>query len=508
MNLAGTIQRTRIGLRLAAVFALGCGVTAGALIPQAVYAAETQDEALTRLGEVYDTLKNNHVSGVTDEKLTDAAIQGMIASLKDPYTVYFTKEQYALFNNELGMVYVGIGAKLSQDEKGTRIVEVFAGSPAEEAGLVSGDYIQEVNGKSMMGLSLENITGVVKGPEGTGVSITLLRKDDKLSTIQLTRRAISVPSVVSQVLDDGSGYMQVTGFTDTTDELFAAQLEQLKKKSISRLIVDLRDNPGGVLETAQHIAEQFIPEGTLIHTKDRNGVDSPVLLKGGNTVAVPVVFLVNESSASASEVLSGALQDYGKAKIVGTLTYGKGSVQSIVMLSSGAAVKVTIEQYFTPKGKPVNHVGITPDVQVEGATPQFITALREAGSAALNVKMDKDNVKVNGLAMADKLVPLQLSGRLYVPARLLASMVGGKIVWNDQQQAIEIATGTTSVDGATTAGSNATVSYGADSGMINRDGVGLIDVAEFQKQFAQLTWETSGDQVDLHVQKEAGKESR
>ncbi len=500
--LKGPSKSARIGIYAALLGVLISGITASVSAPMTAYAAEAESrqDALNRLGEVYGALQNHHVSAVTDEQLTDAAIQGMIASLNDPYTVYFTKTQWEQYQNELGMRYVGIGTRLSQDAKGTLIVEVFQGSPAFEAGLLAGDYIVEVNGESTETKLLDQVADAVRGLENSEVSLTVKRIDNSLLTIKVNRRAVTVPSVISRVLSDRTGYIQVTGFTDLTDEDFAAQLEQLKKQDIARLIVDLRNNPGGVLESAQHMAEQFIPKGTLIHTKDRNGKDNPVLLTNGQSVNVPVVVLVNEGSASASEVFAGAVQDYGKAAIVGSLTYGKGSVQSIFKLSSGAAVKVTIEQYFTPLGKPVNKVGITPDVSVEGNIPQFISALRAAGSPTINVTLDKNSTLINGLSLAEKGSSFMESGIHYAPARLLASLVGGQVTWNEQAQAVVISSSSSA--GA----AQREVAYKASNGFVNRDGVGYLDVDLFRKQFPELHYEIVDTQIVLKVG--TGKENR
>lgn len=465
---------------------------------KSAWAAESQQDALNRLGEVYSILQGQHVSGVSDEKLTDSAIQGMIESLKDPYTVYFTKEQYEAFNKDIAMVYVGIGTRLTQDKEGTRIVEVFPGGPAAVAGIVPGDYITQVNGTDTSGMTLDQIVSKVTGEEGTSVELTIRRKQNQFLFVNATRKSVTVPSVTSQVLADGTGYLQVSGFAETTDELFASQLDTLLKKPVSRLIIDLRNNPGGIVESAQHMAEQFIPEGILIHTKNRDGEDEPVLLRGGKSVHVPVVFLVNEDSASASEILVGAMQAYEKAKVVGTQTFGKGSVQSLYTLSSGGAVKVTIEEYFTAAWQPVNHKGITPDVLVQGSVPQFAAALRAAGAPEITVKLGPGTVTVNGMDQQElPLQPIRQDDRLYLPARLLTAMVGGALTWNGELQAIEV-----SANGA------AAVAYGADSGFLNRDGVGYVDAARFQQQFPELTWEEQGEETVLRVPGAAAKEGR
>ncbi|WP_127585584.1 S41 family peptidase [Paenibacillus koleovorans] len=463
--------------------------------PQAVF-AETRDEALTRFGEVYGTLQGRHVSGISDELLTDAAIQGMIDALKDLYTTYFSKSQWEQYQRDLDMVYAGIGTRLSQDDAGARIVEVFANSPAQETGLAAGDRITAVDGKPAAGLTLDAIAGAIRGAAGSEVTLLLLRGDGSTKIISLVRRDVAVPSVTSRVLNDGTGYMSVSGFADNTDELFADELAKLQASGIARLVVDLRNNPGGVLESARQMAQQFIPEGTLIHTKNRDGEDEPVLLAGGKTVDIPVVFLVNGNSASASEVLTGALQDYGKAVIVGSLTYGKGSVQSIYRLSSGGALKVTIEQYFTPKGKPVNKVGITPDVVVEGEIAQLAAALRASGSPAVTIELGTTRSVVNGWELGTTLPFVTESdqgsaaARLYVPARLAAAMLGRTLSWNEAKQAVELS-----------APGSATITFGAENGFVNKNGIGLLDTEILTKQFPSWSARLAGtDRVTLQVQ--------
>lgn len=289
-------------------------------------------------------------------------------------------------------------------------------------------------------------------------------------------------------MESGIGYISIDSFSDDADERFAAILNVLKTGGAKGLIVDLRDNPGGILETAKHIAEQFIPEGILIHTRDKNGSDRPVPIENGRTVTFPVVLLVNENSASASEVLTAALQDYDKAIAVGAKTYGKGSVQALYELNSGGVLKVTVEEYLSPNKREVNKVGLMPDVPTEGTVPQLLIGLHKAGAEQIRVEMERHLYRVNGFEFYDAATPvLSVDGAQYMPARVLAAAVGEQLEWND------------SVQGVVIGKDSSAATFDSASGFLIEGGTGFIELSRFKERFPQTEWTSEPGKTVLTV---------
>lgn len=480
-NKRGT-NRRKWGLRLSSLMLAGLLLT-----PYAAPAAAADDSAAKApaMNEVLDLLQRLHVSGTDQKALEASAIKGMIDSLGDPYTQYMTADEWNSFQSSLEQNYVGIGVRLEQDEQGYFIVEVFPGSSAAAAGLQPNDYIVAVDGKSYEGKALTDLTKAVMGEENTQVTITI-KRGGAPQDVKMTRKRVELPTVDSKLFAGGIGYIKVDTFSSDADEKFAAQLEELEKSSLTALIVDLRGNPGGLLDTATNIAKKFIPEGVLIHTSDRNRVDQPIKLQGGGKVPFPVTVLVDSGSASASEVLTGALQDYGAARIVGTVTYGKGSVQTIYPITGGGMLKVTIEEYLTPKMRKVNKVGIKPDVEVEGAIPQTVKALRLSGASDVAVRQTKGGVTINDVAFFTPLPIVREGGRLFAPTRVLAALVDGDIAWNAELRAVDIKTPAVSASYAV-----------GDSDVRMVNGVTYVALDAFATKFARFTWSDDGELATL-----------
>lgn len=449
----------------------------------------TKDANLKHLEEVYQAIQQRHVSAPTGEKLSEAAIKGMVESLNDPYTKYMNKEEWQAFVDSLDNKYVGIGVRIAEDKKGTYVVEIFSGSPAEKAGVRTGDYIVGVDGASVVGQQSNDIISKIVGKEDTEVTVSFQR-DDQTVDFKMPRKAITIPTVTAGRFG-GIGYLKVASFSSETDELVTKAIDSWKSEGVlTSLVLDLRGNPGGLVETAQHIAAQFVKEGVLIHTSDRDGKDEPVLIQNGKTIDVPVYILVDGNSASASEVLSGALQDYKVATVLGTQTYGKGSVQAIVELSEGV-LKLTVDEYFTPNGRKVNHQGITPDIIVEGGMNQLVSGLRKAGVTKFNLNWDKGVVKLNELMVSDVLPVIQRDGKTFVHSRVLASLIGADLNWNNDIQGMTI---------STPDGKSANFSVGTPE-VVSKDGLTLIDVSAFAEAFPELTWSASDEKVELSSKK-------
>ena len=306
----------------------------------------------------------------TDEKtLKENIYKGLLQGLNDPYSVYYTKDEYDALKEETSGSYCGIGALVSQnaDTGVITAINVFKGSPAEKAGMKNGDIIFKVEDKEVTGEDLNNVVAKMKGEKDTKVKINVYRTSEKeYIDLEVTRDKVDVPTVEHKMSDKskGIGYIQITQFEEVTYDQFKEALDDLKKRGMKSVIFDLRNNPGGLYDTVCEMLDDLLPEGTLVYTKDKDG-NKQEKKSDANFLDMPMVVLQNENSASASEIFAGAIQDFGAGKIVGTQSFGKGIVQSIIPLSDGSAVKLTVEKYYTPKGVNIHGKGITPDVKVE-----------------------------------------------------------------------------------------------------------------------------------------------
>ena len=303
---------------------------------------------------------------------TDEMIEGMYAgvidSLGDPYSVYYTEEEWQALMADTEGIYYGIGAMVSLDVTTgfARISGVIAGTPAEEAGLRENDVIYMVDGELTQGYELTEVTAMIKGEEGTSVHLTIYRdgEDDYLE-MDVMRRKIESPTVNYEMMDDDIGYIQITEFDEVTADQFAEALATVKGSGARGLILDLRSNPGGSLPVVVDIARAILPEGLIVYTEDKYGKREEYTCDGRNELDIPLVVLINGNSASASEILAGAIKDYGKGTLIGTTTFGKGIVQRVLPLTDGTALKLTISSYYTPKGNNIHGIGIDPDIECE-----------------------------------------------------------------------------------------------------------------------------------------------
>ena len=298
--------------------------------------------------------------------------KGLFESLGDVYSCYYTPEEYKILEEQTQGVYYGIGAYVSQDvETGfCAISGVIKNSPAEEAGLMEGDIIYKVDGEDMAGLELDEVVSNIRGEEGSEVTLTLVR-DGKNMEVTLTRARVNTPTVDSEMLQDGIGYLQITEFDDVTTEQFNENMAQLKADGLKGLIIDLRGNPGGNVTTVCAIAEQLLPEGLIFYMEDKDGNKTEYKCDGAD-FDLPLVVLVNEYSASAAEILSGAVKDAGIGKLVGKKTFGKGIVQNVIPLEDGSAIKLTIANYYTRGGNDIHLKGVEPDVEVDLDTDAYL----------------------------------------------------------------------------------------------------------------------------------------
>ncbi len=302
------------------------------------------------------------------EAMNEGMYAGMVNSLGDPYSVYYTEEEWNDLMQETEGIYYGIGAYLMIDPNTGlgKVSGVIENTPAQEAGLRADDLIYLVDGESTMGMELSEIVAMVKGEEGTTVHLTIYREgvSDYLE-IDVERRKIEAPTVKYEMLEDHIGYIQITEFDEVTTDQFTEALAVIKGSGAKGLILDLRGNPGGSLNAVVDIAREILPKGLIVYTEDKYGQRDEYSCDGRNELDMPLVVLVNGNSASASEILAGAIKDYRKGVLVGTTTFGKGIVQRVLPLTDGTALKLTISTYYTPNGNNIHGVGIEPDVICE-----------------------------------------------------------------------------------------------------------------------------------------------
>ncbi len=324
---------------------------------------------------------------VDDTKLMEGAINGMMQSLGDPHSTYMDPQTYQDANAQLAGSYEGIGAYVDTTGKYLTITSPIPGSPADKAGLQAGDQIVAIDHQDMTGINPEVVRQKVLGPAGTTVHLTIKRPGDAtLLEIDIVRATITVPSASGKMLDNGIAYVQITTFGDNTTKELTDTLKTLMAQNPKGLILDLRDNGGGYLQTAVEVVSQFQDNGVVLYEQYGNGTKKPYnVIPGGLATKIPMVVLINEGTASASEITAGALQDYGRAKLVGVVSYGKGSVQNWVPLSNNqGAVRITIARWLTPLGRQIDRKGLTPDVYVQrtpadrkaGLDPQLDAAVQ------------------------------------------------------------------------------------------------------------------------------------
>ncbi|MEW6028173.1 MAG: S41 family peptidase [Chloroflexota bacterium] len=318
--------------------------------------------------EAWDIVHEQYVDQpVDDEALMQGALRGMLDALGDEHTSFMDPEEFKAANESLAGEYEGIGAYVDTDGEWMTIISPIPGSPAEAAGLRSGDAIIAVDGEDMTGVNPESVRQRVLGPAGTTITLTIQRGTDEPFDVKITRARITIRSAEGKMLEDGIAYVQVTTFGDrTTPELIAA-LEDLMAQNPKGMILDLRNNGGGYLQTAVEVTSQFVGEGVVLYEQYGDGQRiSYEAQPGGLAIDVPLVVLVNEGTASASEIVAGAIQDHERGQLVGVTTYGKGSVQNWVPLSNDqGAVRVTIAKWLTPDERAIHDIGLTPDVVVE-----------------------------------------------------------------------------------------------------------------------------------------------
>ena len=331
---------------------------------------ETLDMNLSQVkkkaGEIEELINAYYLDEIDGQKVEDTMYTGMVAGLEDPYSVYYSKEELESMEESISGAYSGIGATLTQDPDTGElsVVSCFDGTPAQEAGLQPGDVITGWNGNSVEGMELSELVSKIKTDPEEQLTLEIER-DGEILEVELTRREVQIPTVEYEMLDDQIGYIRLVEFDEVTADQFKEALEDLENQNMEKLIIDVRNNPGGVLQVVCDMLDQLLPEGLIVYTEDKNGNRKEYTSDEEHQFTKPLAVLANENSASASEIFAGAIQDYGIGTIVGTTTFGKGIVQRTFYLSDGTGVKLTVAKYYTPKGHDIHKKGITPDVEIE-----------------------------------------------------------------------------------------------------------------------------------------------
>lgn len=353
-----------------ALLCTGCDSILGDVVGQnnASESVWADKEVNDKIEEINEYIDDYFYFEIDEEKQEEALYDAILAGLDDPYSVYYTEEEFAELQETNSGEYVGIGAVVTQDaDMIVSIVRPVKNSPAEEAGLMAEDIIVEVDGVEIIDQELTVVVDMIRGEEGTKAKIKIYRPStSEYMDFEVERRVVENYSVSYKMLEDNIGYILVEQFYDNTCTEFIEAFEDLEAQGAKAMVVDLRDNPGGLLTAVVDMCDYLMKEGPIVTTEDKDGnVTNSYSSTDEEYTELPMAVLINGNSASASEIFAGALQDTGVAEIIGTTSYGKGIVQSVIPLSDGTAIKITVAKYFTPNGNDIHEIGIVPDYEVE-----------------------------------------------------------------------------------------------------------------------------------------------
>ncbi len=387
--------------------------------PQARAAADDEYRRMSLFTQVLDEIQSKYVEKKSPQDLITAAIKGMVASL-DPHSAYLTPDEYKDLQIETKGSFSGVGIEITMRDGVLTVVSPIEGTPAYKAGVKAGDRIIKIDGKLTKGMTLMQAVKAIRGPKGTKVVLTVLREGaTELKDIAIVRDIIPLKSVRYYLLEDGYGYVRISNFQEDTSEALAKALTvlQSQKVPLKGLVLDLRNDPGGLLQEAIAVADQFLDAGVIVSTKGRLPSQDMVRRASPETVAgdYPIVCLVNQGSASASEIVAGALQDHKRAIILGTQTFGKGSVQTIIPLEDGGALRLTTARYYTPNGRAIQAKGITPDVVVPFRPPPKTAKAPKTDQAI----REKDLAGAMPAEGGEQKTPDKTRNKLYLPRERL-----------------------------------------------------------------------------------------
>ncbi|WP_157794019.1 S41 family peptidase [Paenibacillus donghaensis] len=455
-------------------FLSGCLALSIILTPAASAAGEEQAATdLDLVQEVLNNLETYNLSGVDRDTLIRGAIDGMVNTLEDPYSVYFDNQEAADFGHQVDLEYVGIGVRLQYTANEVYIEEVFAASPAEKAGLKRGDSLLKINGVRIQDTAGDELSGAA------GSQVTLLvQRGQVTKSFKVTRSEIASISVTSSMVGPKIAYVTISGFTQTAGTEFVAALNKMRAAGMKSMVLDLRDNPGGYMDAAVDIAEHFMDKGIMMYTADNSGTLKPVTITKGSKIGVPVVILTNANTASAAEALTGALRDNKLATVVGTTSFGKARIQSLLPISNGDMLKLTTDKYLTPNKEDFNHIGLAPDIKVEGSAAQLITAMQIAGMSSIEATGDNHIMSLNGIPFAGNLGLVRKGNLTYASSRVLTALVEGEVTWDAKNKKVIVTNG---------AGATSGFSLASKDALYQNQG-SYIELSAFSKKFPQLTW--------------------
>lgn len=356
---------------LTGVLVVALAVGGVKFVQQRQYNGVLSDSSYVQKIEYLEKMIDQEYLGEVDNaEMAEGIYAGLVYGLGDVYSRYYTADEYAQETASTDGAYAGIGVSIQKNKNGgVQIAECYEGGPGAEAGLQTGDVITAINDTDVTDMELSDVVSLIRENKDNTIVLTVFRENEEKSReISVDVTDVELPSVFGEMLDKKTGYIQITQFTGVTPQQYKDMFAELKDKGMERLVIDLRDNPGGLLTSVCDILREILPEGLIVYTEDKYGNREEETCDGKHQLDMPLAVLVNENSASASEIFAGAVQDHEVGTIVGTTTYGKGVVQELRQLSDGSAVKLTVSNYYTPNGNSINKVGIKPDVEVKLAS--------------------------------------------------------------------------------------------------------------------------------------------
>ncbi|MGB0732680.1 MAG: S41 family peptidase [Pontibacterium sp.] len=393
MRFVNRFQSSVLGMILA--MGLSCSAMAEEVEPPKYEPLPLSE--IRRFADIYERIKSAYVEPVSDEQLLLDAVRGMMSGL-DPHSTYLDKDEFNNLREHTSGEYGGLGIELTFERPYVKVISPIDGSPAKLAGVRSGDLISELDGTPVGNLTMTEIIDQMRGEPGAPIELTILREtEEKPLTITVVRDIIPLQSVRSQMLEDGYGYARISQFQANTGKDLRKALEALNQKSLRGFILDLRDNPGGLLSSAVEVVDAFIDEGKIVYTEGRIEHSDQTFSATADTVMpdTPLIILINAGSASASEIVAGALQDQKRAILMGETTFGKGSVQTILPVGQNEAIKITTARYFTPNGRSIQATGIEPDVYVGAAEVTFFEARHQVTEKDLSGHLENSDAENN-----------------------------------------------------------------------------------------------------------------
>lgn len=354
------------GVAVCLVIALMVVIVKETMLHSTVGSGFMTKHGVEKVNLLSDVIDQYYYKDITDEEKMEGIYKGLMSSTNDKYTDYYSPKEFKDLMVTMEGDYGGIGATLSQDKvtKEVSVVEVYEGSPAARAGLERGDIVISVDGHLGTDESLDDFVQRIRGEEGTSIEM-VYKRDDQEHTIEITREEVIVPSVSHRMLDDKIGYIRISSFVNGTQKDFEDALADLQSQGMQGIVFDMRDNGGGMVDSVVAILDDILPAGTVVYTMDKSGKREDYTSDDAKKIEIPVTVLVNENTASAAEIFTGAIRDFNYGTIIGTNTFGKGIVQSTVPLSDGSAVKITVATYYTPSGECIHEKGIKPDIELE-----------------------------------------------------------------------------------------------------------------------------------------------